>query len=203
MKQYIERSLSYQEYNALVDAALARGETTGPNQSELFYNFTKLNRARMERLDKTVQLTEAAAKAAADISRPVIFLTLTEGWCGDAAQNIPVIEKFAAAGANITTRYLLRDENLDLMDRYLTDGGRAIPKVIILDAETLEEIASWGSRPFPAQQLYIKLRDSGMEKMAIAEQLQRWYQNDHTMSLQRELVDLAHAINEKGSAAGV
>ena len=203
MKQYLERSLSYQEYNALVDAALARGETTGPNQSELFYNFTKLNRARMERLDKTVQLTEAAAKAAADISRPVIFLTLTEGWCGDAAQNIPVIEKFAAAGANITTRYLLRDENLDLMDRYLTDGGRAIPKVIILDAETLEEIASWGSRPVPAQQLYIKLRDSGMEKMAIAEQLQRWYQNDHTMSLQRELVDLAHAINEKGSAAGV
>lgn len=203
MKQYLERSLSYQEYNALVDAALARGETTGPNQSELFYNFTKLNRARMERLDKTVQLTEAAAKAAADISRPVIFLTLTEGWCGDAAQNIPVIEKFAAAGANITTRYLLRDENLDLMDRYLTDGGRAIPKVIILDAETLEEIASWGSRPFPAQQLYIELRDSGMEKMAIAEQLQRWYQNDHTMSLQRELVDLAHAINEKGSAAGV
>ncbi len=203
MKQYLERSLSYQEYNALVDAALARGETTGPNQSELFYNFTKLNRARMERLDKTVQLTEAAAKAAADISRPVIFLTLTEGWCGDAAQNIPVIEKFAAAGANITTRYLLRDENLELMDRYLTDGGRAIPKVIILDAETLEEIASWGSRPVPAQQLYIELRDSGMEKMAIAEQLQRWYQNDHTMSLQRELVDLAHAINEKGSAAGV
>ena len=59
-----------------------------------------------------------------------IWLILTEAWCGDAAQNIPTIEKIARENDRIKTLYLLRDENLELMDKYLTGGARAIPKLI-------------------------------------------------------------------------
>ena len=65
----------------------------------------------------------------------MIWLIITEGWCGDAAQCIPTIEKIAAESKNIETHYVLRDENLDLIDEYLTNNARSIPKLIACAAK--------------------------------------------------------------------
>ncbi len=190
MKNYIERSMSFTRYQNLIEQLVADNKTTGPNQSEKMAEYTRLNRQRMHRLEKTLKSNEEVRSRVAQTTRRMIWLILTEAWCGDAAQNIPVIEKVAAASDKIETRYILRDENLELMDQFLTNGGRAIPKLIAIDAETLELLGSWGSRPAAAQALFMERRAAGVEKPVIQEELQRWYNADHGQSLQHELSDL-------------
>ena len=191
MKNYLEKSMSYAEYIKLIDDLLLDGKTTGTNQSEAMYNYGKLNRQRMHRLEKTVVLNESLREKVQNNKRKMIWLILTEGWCGDAAQNIPSIEKIAAASAgSVVTRYVLRDENLELMDAYLTHNARSIPKLIALDAETFEEIGTWGPRPLAAMDLFLESRARGQEKPLIMENLQRWYIADKNQAIQTEFEKL-------------
>ena len=190
MREYLDNSMSYTEYLDLIDELLRADKTTGPNQSPAMVGYGRLNRQRMARLEKTISIDEPTRSAASNLDRPMIWLIITEGWCGDAAQNIPVIEKIAAESEKISTRYVLRDENPDLMVRYLTNGARSIPKLIALDANTLDVLGTWGSRPAEAQRMFEELRGQGIEKSAVSETLQRWYNADKGRSVQREFTHL-------------
>jgi Thioredoxin len=190
MKEYLEKSMTFAEYIKLIDDLLMDGKTTGTIQSDAMFNYGKLNRQRMHRLEKTVKLNDSLVESAQKIERKMIWLIITEGWCGDAAQNIPTIEKIAAQNDLIQTRYVLRDENLELMDAYLTNNARSIPKLIALDAETLEVIGTWGPRPQIAMDYYHELKKQGLEKPLIMENLQRWYLQDKEKSLQSEFENL-------------
>lgn len=203
MQKYIDKSMTFAEYIKLIDDLLLDGKTTGPNQSEAMFNYGKLNRKRMHRLEKTVQLNDSLKEKAKDARRKMIWLVITEGWCGDAAQNIPTIEKIAAESENIETRYVLRDENPELIDAYLTNGARSIPKLIALDAETLEEIGTWGPRPQAAMNLFYELKNRGLEKSLIMENIQRWYLADKEQSIQQEFEELLEdwAENRQRKAA--
>jgi hypothetical protein len=176
---------------------LAEGKTTGENQSEAMFNYGKLNRRRMKRLEKTIELNESLKDAARKNNRKMIWLIITEGWCGDAAQNIPIIEKIAAENPNIETGYVLRDENLELMDKYLTHNARSIPKLIALDAETFEEIGVWGPRPQAAMDYFFEMKHQGLEKSQMMENMQRWYLQDGEQSLQAEFETLLKQWAEK------
>ncbi len=203
MKNYIEKSMTFTEYIKLIDDLLLDGKTTGGIQSDAMFNYGKLNRQRMHRLEKTVKLNDSLVEKAKKIERKMIWLIVTEGWCGDAAQNLPTIEKIAAENPeNIETRYVLRDENLELMDSFLTDNARSIPKLIALDAKTLETIGTWGPRPKAAMDYYHELKNQGLEKPQIMENLQRWYLQDKEKSLQSEFeVLLSEWSNSKQQAA--
>lgn len=196
MKSYIEKSRTFAEYLKLIDELLAQGKTTGTNQSEAMFNYGKLNRQRMKRLEKTIVLNESLKKKAAGVERKMFWLIITEGWCGDAAQNIPIIEKIAAESANIETRYVLRDENLELMDKYLTHNARSIPKLIALDAETLVEIGVWGPRPQAAMDYFFEMKAEGLEKPQMMENMQRWYNQDKEQSAQAEFEALLSQWNK-------
>ncbi len=187
--------MTYTEYLGLIDSLLLEGKTTGPNQSADMFGYAKLNRQRLGRLEKTVVLRDSTKNTVRSSTRPMIWLLITEGWCGDAAQNIPVIEKIAAENANIETRYILRDENLELIDRYLTNGARAIPKLIALDAETLEVLFTWGARPQAAQDYFLEQKALGAEKAVIMEGLQRWYNSDKGESVQDDFEALLKGIS--------
>lgn len=200
MRNYIEEAMTFAEYENLIDRLLTEGKTTGKNQSEAMFGYGKLNRQRMHRLEKTVVINDELREAVKSVTRPMVWLVITEGWCGDAAQNIPVIEKIAAENDKIKTLYILRDENLDLMDRFLTNGARSIPKLIAVDAETYEILGSWGARPAAAQQLFDDLKASGSDKSAIMEELQRWYNADKTASIQQEFTQLVSEWNEDKAA---
>ena len=203
MKNYIEKSMTFAEYIKLIDDLLLDGKTTGGIQSDAMFNYGKLNRQRMHRLEKTVKLNDSLVEKAKKIERKMIWLIVTEGWCGDAAQNLPTIEKIAAENPeNIETRYVLRDENLELMDSFLTDNARSIPKLIALDAKTLETIGTWGPRPKAAMDYYHELKNQGLEKPQLMENLQRWYLQDKEKSLQSEFeVLLSEWSNSKQQAA--
>ncbi|MGD6817842.1 thioredoxin family protein [Metabacillus sp. 84] len=72
-------------------------------------------------------------------------IILTADWCGDAMMNLPILMRLSGE-ALIETRYLNRDDNLELMDHYLTNGtARSIPIVILIN-ENGEETARWGPR---------------------------------------------------------
>jgi hypothetical protein len=191
MKNYVEKSMTYAEYIKLIDDLLLDGKTTGPIQSEAMFNYGKLNRQRIHRLEKTIVLSESLKQKARSVNRKMIWLIITEGWCGDAAQNIPAIEKIAAENPEkIETRYVLRDENLELMDAFLTNNARSIPKLIALDAETLEVLGNWGPRPQAAMNYFYEMKAQGLEKPVMMEKIQRWYLQDKEQSIQIEFETL-------------
>ena len=192
MEKFLTDAMTYSEYRRLIDHLAEAGDTTGPEKTESRINYTRLNRQRMARLEKTIVLDATVKRAGAQNKRAIIWLILTESWCGDAAQNIPFIEKIAAESGIIETLYLLRDENLELMDRYLENASRSIPKLIALDRDTLEVLGTWGSRPEVLKEYFSELKERGLGKSEIGELLQRWYNADKGRSLQKEFYDLIH-----------
>ncbi len=189
---YIEKSLTYVAYGKLIADLLSQGRTTGPDQSEAFIHYTLLNQQRMHRLDKTMLLLPSVQTAIRSVTVGQTWLVLTEAWCGDAAQSIPVMNAMTVLNPTISLRLILRDENPELMDRYLTNGvARSIPKLIGLDTATMEELFTWGPRPAVLQERFYKMKAEGVEYHLIKEELQRWYNKDRTISIQEELAALA------------
>src|SRR6476619_7449375 len=131
---YVSKGISYEEYRRMMDAFIIIGKSTAKKDSENLLEYSKLNVARMNRLDKTIEIIRELREAVEQILSPQTWLVLTEGWCGDAAQIAPVFDKIAQLNSNIELKFLLRDENPELMDWYLTNGkSRSIPKLIVLD----------------------------------------------------------------------
>ncbi len=202
MKKTIENSLkntiSYQEYKDLVKKLVVENKSTGPNQSEDLTNYSLLNDRRMKRLDKTIKITEDVAEEIQKIKEPQTWLLITEGWCGDAAQNLPVIHKMADLNTHIDLRLVLRDENLALIDLFLTNGGRAIPKLIILDKEN-NVINTWGPRPTVATNMAAAYKtEQGSLNANFKKDLQVWYNKNKGKSAQDDLVNLfKNTLTEK------
>lgn len=186
-QNYIDRAMTYTAYRNMLDQLMAAGKTTGGNQSEEFIHYAKLNLHRMQRLDKTMVLSQSLVTALKKVSSGFIWLVLTEGWCGDAAQNIPVMDQVTKLCPHIELKLLLRDENLDLMDQYLTNKGRSIPKLICLEKGSGEEKFNWGPRPLEAQNLMLSLKEQGIGHAEKALLIQKWYNADKTASTQEEL----------------
>ncbi len=194
MKKVIEESLqnaiSYLEYRELVSNLLAEGKSTGPNQSEDILNYSLLNDRRMKRLDKTISISEKTKTALHKVKTPQTWLVLTEGWCGDAAQNLPIINKIAEENENIDLKLVLRDENLELMDHFLTNGGRSIPKLVALDSDN-NVIETWGPRPTIATQMVADYKEAnGGLDAEFKKDLQVWYNKNKSLNLQEDMVSL-------------
>ncbi|RSK46585.1 thioredoxin family protein [Hymenobacter perfusus] len=182
---------SYAAYRQLIDELMAEGKTTGETQSEELTAYAHLNIQRMERLDKKAEVLPEVQTALDHLTGTYEWVIITEGWCGDAAQIVPVLEKIArASNDRLRTHYLLRDENLDLMDQYLTNGSRSIPKLLILHADTLTEVTNWGPRPAAAQNMLLELKAAGATHEEYAEKIHGWYAKDKTLSTQQELLRL-------------
>ncbi len=185
-----EKIYSYESYRDLVKQVVAEGRTTGPNQSPDYVNYTRLNWARMQRVEKTSGIGPEVAELARGISRPQTWYVITEAWCGDAAQCVPVIAGIAALNPLVCLKLMLRDENPRVMDAYTTNGGRSIPKLIAV-ADDGRELFTWGPRPRGAQEIMDEYNRHKSKPFAVlAEDLQRWYNRDQTLSLQSELAAL-------------
>ena len=194
MKNIIEKSLqntlTYQEYLDLVKNLLAEGKSTGSEQSEALTNYSMLNDRRMKRLNKTIKLTDETVQEIKKLTEPQTWLVISEGWCGDAAQNLPVVHKIAEANKNINLKIVLRDENLELMDLFLTNGGRAIPKLIALDKEN-NVLNTWGPRPTIATKMVAdyKIKHGSLDA-EFKQDLQVWYNKNKGQSVQEDFMQL-------------
>lgn len=200
-KSIIDNAYTYGTYRQLIDELFAENKTTGNDHSESMLNYTKLNLSRMNRLDKKSRLTEETLAQLSQLERPITWLVITEGWCGDAAQIVPVLNQMALENEHITLRFILRDENLPVIDAFLTNNARSIPKIIVLDTETLEVLNTWGPRPAEVQKLVLDAKAAGLkiEDLAVrkqisntaAEQLHLWYARNKTKAIQQEFLEMA------------
>jgi len=187
----LKNSYTYTEYRSHVSQLLLEGLSTGTTQSEFLTHYSTLNEVRMNRLDKTIKIPQEVSDIVGGINKQYIFLVISEGWCGDAAQILPVINKLAQLNSNLDLQIVLRDENPDLMDAYLTNGGRSIPKLIIVDKDTLEVRDSWGPRPAGAVELINDFKEKfGIINDEAKTELQKWYLQDKGLSTMQEIVDL-------------
>ena len=128
-KEWLERALSFQEY---VDKAEMNVPTIKANYED-------------------TQISEEDHKYFASLSSKlekgaIKVLALSEPWCGDCVENLPIVAKLASLYPCFDLLVFSRDDNLDIMDRYLTDGKRVIPVFVFFD-EKGQEIGRFIERP--------------------------------------------------------
>lgn len=186
----IAKAMSYEEYIALMAKLMAEGASTSTVPSEEMTLFTKLNYKRMIRLNKTIKIDGKYKEVVDAYKKKVTWLVLTESWCGDAAQILPVVNKIAEMSGNISLRLVLRDENIDLMDLCLTNGTRSIPKLLVID-DNYNIIDSFGPRPEAALNLVDDFREQyGKLTPEFKQYLQLWYNKDRGKSIVKDLLKL-------------
>ena len=195
IKQALENSFSYSEYRNEVTSLIAEGKSTGHTQTEDLLKYSELNETRMNRLEKTIQILDGVQHKLQNLDKNYIWLVLSEGWCGDAAQIVPIIHKMAEASDKIDLRIALRDDNDALMQQFLTNGGKAIPKLIVLDSATLDVVFDWGPRPQGAKQLILDYKAAhGVVDETAKIELQKWYLHDKGTSIQNEIVEMYERV---------
>ena len=191
VQEGISQSISYLDYRTLVETHAINGTNTGPEVSESLHNYTLLNHKRMKRLDKTLKISTEMQEQIKDFKGNVTWLVLTESWCGDAAQTMPMMHKIATLNQGITFRVILRDEHPDLMDAFLYNGGRSIPKLIAVDNNTKEVIGDWGPRPSGATKLVNDYKETyGTLTPELKQDLQVWYNKDKGKGTAEDLIKL-------------
>ncbi|HEY8400619.1 MAG TPA: thioredoxin family protein [Cytophagaceae bacterium] len=193
LERKIKKSISYLEYQQLIKKLLEENKSTSAKQSHELVRYSEQNLKNMYKLDKHLELLPELKAVLSSLTKPYTFIILTEGWCNDSAFVLPVLNKFQEINPDIYIRILLRDENNDLMDQYLTDGGRAIPKVIVYESFKLKELGNWGPRPAECQKLVNQLKyQEELSYDAIMNKINDWYIQDNSRSIQKEFIDLFH-----------
>ena len=127
------------------------------------------------------------------------LLVLSEDWCGDAANTVPVLAAFAEAVPTLDLRLLARDENLDLMDEHLTGTSRSIPVVILLDGDGVER-GWWGPRPADLQ-AWVMGPGQELEKDDRYREVRKWYVRDRGRTTVEDVVALIERAAGVGSVA--
>lgn len=182
-------AMDYSSYREMIKLLLQERKTTGSNHSDEMVAYTKMNDTRMNRWDKTLQLNDEITNLTKSLP-PMHWLVITEAWCGDAAQNIPFIAKVASLNDNINLKLILRDENPEAMDNYLTNGARSIPILVMLD-ENLNEKAIWGPRPQPVQTMVVNAKTNPtLDQREFIESIHKWYADDKMKTIESEFQSL-------------
>lgn len=187
IKNSLKNSYSYAEYVQLINQII---ENQDESQKDVMEYIT-LNAQRIKRLDKTLKVNSEDAQKISAIKNKLLWIVITEPWCGDAAQIVPMLNKIAEISQNIELKLVLRDQNLPLMDEFLTSGARAIPKLVIVNPENFEVLDSWGARPKEATQLALSCKEKhGAFTTECKEELQKWYNKDKGQSVVNEILTL-------------
>lgn len=189
INESFKKGISYEDYRTLVRDLVEKGSTSGLEKTEALINYTMLNDRRMKRWDKTIKLSEEIKERIASFNGNVTWLVITESWCGDAAHVIPVLNKISEQSKNINLKLVFRDENPELMDQFLTNGGRAIAKLIMIDNATHEVLNTFGPRPSEATKMVVDYKtEHGILTPEFKEELQVWYNKNKGLNIVEDVL---------------
>ncbi len=147
---------------------------------------------------RTVRIPEWATERIAATGRDWNLLVLSEDWCGDASNTVPLMARLEEASPRLRLGILKRDENLDLMERYLTNGSRSIPIAIVLDDE-FQPVARWGPRPAELQDFVLSEKRAGIRPSEkIYKDARRWYAQDRGETTLDELISAIESVSGQG-----
>lgn len=180
-QHYFEKGISYSEYLENMTEE-AENPIDSPNS-----HFVPMNLQRAKRIGKTVKLTDDILATLNRLQHPIKWLVISEHWCGDASQIMPVLHQIAAnSNGKIDMRIVYRDQHLELMDAHLTGTSRSIPKLIQLDQQ-FGITATWGPRSAEAQRMVLELKSNPETAATYSEILHTWYAKDKQQAIQQEL----------------
>ena len=137
--------MTYDQYSELNKAYAKQGKTSG-EQKESYVGYTKLGAARLRRWEKLYKSEQEYLDEITSLVSPgEQWLVFSETWCGDAAHMLPFVHQWSKH-AKVPLRIIMRDEHLKLMDEFLTNGGRSIPKLVRISADGMV-LGTYGPRP--------------------------------------------------------
>lgn len=181
------------DYTSFMDLSAKKLNETTPEvlseDEKHLLEYTKLNMKRSERVEKTYTVSEGLKEKLSSVKEPQTWMVVTEAWCGDSAQNLPYIAKMASVNPLINLKIVLRDQNLDIMDQYLSNGTRSIPILVSFDQEG-NELFKWGPRPAEAASLVKKAKEEGKQKEQFIEELHLWYGRNRGKAIESEFISL-------------
>ncbi len=192
-----QRGMTYNDYKKyfIQEVSTTDADKLSESDRELF-EYKKLNLARSERIDKNYKVSDELTSEIMNIKDKQLWMVITETWCGDSAQNLPYIAKMAELNPNIDLKIILRDSNTDIMDLYLTNGTRSIPKLVAFDAEG-NELFIWGPRPKAAQDLINQWKSEGIVKPELYEKLHLWYGRNRGKDIEDEMTQILSKVEQE------
>lgn len=190
----VQNALDYDSYVQTTHQYLiSHNQFELDDKEKILYEYKKLNAFRSQRINRTLRIDEELKQLINGIHSTQSWFVITEDWCGDSAQNLPYIVEMSKLNSNINLGILQRDANLDIMDKYLTNGKRSIPKLIAFN-ENGTELFQWGPKPNEAESLIERWKSEGMEKSEYTEKLHLWYTKNKGINLQIEFKEILKKI---------
>lgn len=180
----------------LMEGLVAKGDTTGEDKAATRKEATSLNLRRLKRLSGG-DIPESLKKTLQNITGKHTWYIIIESWCGDGAQILPVLNRIVRSSeGKIELKIVLRDENPELMDNFLTNGSRSIPKMIWVENEENLILETWGPRTEKISQLVTqyKIENPGADHDELVYNLQLWYTKDRGESIFTEMENLFERI---------
>ncbi len=183
--------LSFEEYLQLSRDIVSGKLKEKIYEPESMLRYTRSNLERMEYVLREMTIEKKLYNRLAEDLPPMHWVVITEPWCGDASQLVPVLYLIACCNPDIRFSLILRDKNPQIMDQFLTDGSRSIPLLMAFDEKSGACIGRWGPRP---QNLQQKIQDMKLDETSdfrtLVRSIHDWYRQDLGKSCQQELIDL-------------
>lgn len=184
----LKSAITYNQYFNNLQKRVEEAEQPKTDKDQLYLHYYLLGFKRMKRLNKKAEVTPETQSFLSKINRKQTWLVISEGWCGDAAHSLPYLDKMCRLNKNISLQLIYRDNN-DVIDNYLTNGSKSIPKLIAFD-EKLNELFTWGPRPQHIQDSFLRMKKDKMPFEDITKSLQLLYNEDKGVTLQKEISSL-------------
>jgi hypothetical protein len=201
------KRVSYEVFKESANTFLAHQLKLDVNSRDPYFSYIQQNQQRINRWDRKFAIMPEVLAQIQQIQRPLRLVAIVEAWCGDVSQILPGINHMVNQSDKLTLEVVYRDENLPLIDAFLTNGGRAIPIILITDAESQEILGSWGPRPSTPQAMMAEMKkkmagqpsdySSDLQRETI-ESIHAWYARDKGREVQTQFMDtLLKALREK------
>ena len=167
---------------------------TGLDKIERRYRFySKYNLERQERVEQEWRPSPEFVKAVDSMAGPLSFFFITDDWCIDSAYSLPLLHWISSRRSDIRLQIGLKNDNLQVLDQYLTDGARSIPKLII-ENQAGETVAVWGPQPEEIRLIRKSLMDNNAEGSVVSGTTIEWYANSGVLEVEKELGQLFSSL---------
>jgi Thioredoxin len=156
-------------------------------------HYSRYNYDRQQGVELAFRMTEDFREAVKALQGPQTWYFLTDDWCIDSAYSLPLLLEAAALHGDIALHILMRDDNLEIMDDYLTDDKRSIPILVGFDKDD-KQLFRWGPNPDELEKLRTSLQAAGEPGRVVSGSTIDWYAADGYLVVEKELAALFSGV---------